>query len=183
VTVSIADLDGLLLAMASERAITLDANAAGWGWSSAGGGMDLLTAVLHELGHVLGYEHGDADRAGLSFMAGDLAPSQRVMGRAQVPVAPRPVVRAPVLSIASAARAAELERTPDGGSNVAVGSVPTIERRDPRADVVRQAPVGFDLTALVRAAMALLILAIVARVTDDRGRSREHGPPGGRPAS
>jgi hypothetical protein len=62
-SVSIADLDGLVIGQANGRSITLDADAAGWGWSigsaaSAGTRMDLLSAVMHELGHVLGYEHG-----------------------------------------------------------------------------------------------------------------------------
>jgi hypothetical protein len=41
--------------------------------------------------------------------------------------------------------------------------VPTIERLDPRPDIVVRAPAGFDLTALVRAVLALLILAIAGR--------------------
>lgn len=80
----IADLPGAHLGQSLGRTITIDANAAGYGWfvdptpgaseefSDSGahglvadkGGpaadrMDLLTVVLHELGHVLG--HGDLD--------------------------------------------------------------------------------------------------------------------------
>ena len=79
----IADLPGALLGQARGNTITIDTNAAGYGWfidstpadnrefgsrtpagqwfagilSPAFGEMDLLTAVTHELGHVLGWEH------------------------------------------------------------------------------------------------------------------------------
>ena len=84
VQVLIADLPGARLGEASGTTITLDVDAAGYGWfvdatpeaneefePQAPGGlladasgpaaerMDLLTAVMHELGHVLG--HGDLD--------------------------------------------------------------------------------------------------------------------------
>ena len=58
-TVAIADLDGILLGIAGVDAITIDADAAGWGWTLAGGGIDLMTVVMHELGHVLGLAHDD----------------------------------------------------------------------------------------------------------------------------
>jgi hypothetical protein len=57
---SIRDLDGLLLGVASDGDITIDVDAAGWGWTVAGGEMDLLTVVLHELGHVLGLDHDES---------------------------------------------------------------------------------------------------------------------------
>ena len=63
--------------MASGNTITLDDNAAGWGWfvdatpkndsefTKAGNQgeknrMDLLTVVTHEIGHLLGHDHDDA---------------------------------------------------------------------------------------------------------------------------
>jgi hypothetical protein len=80
----IADLPGQYLGWASSDRIVLDINAAGYGWYVAGESeisdlefqMDLLSAVLHEMGHVLGLADLD-DEAGL--MAGVLQPgSQRL---------------------------------------------------------------------------------------------------------
>ncbi|HVK14484.1 MAG TPA: proprotein convertase P-domain-containing protein [Gemmataceae bacterium] len=80
VTVQVGDLDGATLGQATGTTITIDGHAAGWGWfadptprSDAEfrrkgdqgelGRMDLLTAVVHELGHVLGRDHGDGAMA------------------------------------------------------------------------------------------------------------------------
>ncbi len=83
----IADLDGLILGRAFEDTILIDIDAAGYGWfvdttpyddvefsrlneegelaadpsSTAYNDMDLLTVVMHELGHVLGLEDLDPD--------------------------------------------------------------------------------------------------------------------------
>jgi hypothetical protein len=76
VQVTIGDLNGPQLGLASGMQITLDDDAAGWGWFVDGTPdsdlefvrrgnqgeqhrMDLLTVVMHELGHVLGYDHDD----------------------------------------------------------------------------------------------------------------------------
>ena len=79
----IADLPGALLGQAIDNTVMIDADAGGYGWfidptpadnqefgrrtatgelfaaasSPAFGRMDLLTAVMHELGHELGFEH------------------------------------------------------------------------------------------------------------------------------
>ena len=87
VHLAIVDLPGLQLGRATRDTITLDVNAAGYDWShdwsvaSASSGcdevasrMDLLTAVLHELGHVAGLEdqYGELDSA--DVMSGWLLP-------------------------------------------------------------------------------------------------------------
>ncbi|HZY86740.1 MAG TPA: hypothetical protein VFE78_18040, partial [Gemmataceae bacterium] len=53
------------------------ADAAGYGWSAAGGRMDLSTAVLHEMGHLAGLpDEGAASQPG-DLMADTLAPGAR----------------------------------------------------------------------------------------------------------
>jgi len=82
VTIQVANLPGALLGQALGTRITLDQDGAGYGWfvdstpadnqeftdgpsriaepdGPAAGRMDLLTVVMHELGHVLGYDHDD----------------------------------------------------------------------------------------------------------------------------
>jgi hypothetical protein len=75
IDVRIADLGGATLGLASGHTIWLDANAAGWGWfvdktpwedsefttpgnQGEQNRLDLLTALEHEIGHLLGHEHG-----------------------------------------------------------------------------------------------------------------------------
>ena len=98
IEVRVADLDGATLGLANEaeRAIIIDSSAAGWGWfvdktpsideevtlwvssdqraaspdSPAYGKIDLLTVVEHELGHLLGFEHGSIDVMGETLVAG-----------------------------------------------------------------------------------------------------------------
>jgi hypothetical protein len=101
VTFQIADLSGLALGQAAPDIILIDVNAAGYGWyvdetpwedlefglrlddlelmaastSPAFGRMDLLTVVMHELGHVLGYD--DLDPSVGALMSGTLESSTR----------------------------------------------------------------------------------------------------------
>jgi hypothetical protein len=58
----IGNLGGTLLGEANDSSITLDYDAAGYGWSESLGvvdpnQVDLLSAVTHEFGHILGYDH------------------------------------------------------------------------------------------------------------------------------
>jgi hypothetical protein len=70
--ITFADLAGDELGFASGRSVLIDRDAAGYGWSENGGGMDLVTVVTHELGHVLGFDHGDS---GFAVMDATLAPA------------------------------------------------------------------------------------------------------------
>ena len=68
VTVTVGDLPGLMLGQTIGSTITIDATAAGWGWSA----MDLHTVLLHELGHARGLVHEPE-----GVMAATLAPGER----------------------------------------------------------------------------------------------------------
>ena len=74
--VRIANLDDATLGLAAGNTIMLDMNAAGWGWfvdptpdedseftmpgdQGEQNRMDLLTVLMHELGHLLGRDHDD----------------------------------------------------------------------------------------------------------------------------
>jgi hypothetical protein len=102
VSVQFADLEGRLLGWSEPAGILIDRDAAGHGWffdvtpavdeefqrtdtgalaatadGPATGRMDLLTVVMHELGHVLGYDdRQDGDRL-LDLMAAELVPGIR----------------------------------------------------------------------------------------------------------
>jgi len=74
IDVRIADLSGTALGLTSDNTIWLDRNAAGWGWyvdqtpwedsefadpddRGEANRIDLLTVLLHEMGHVFGRDH------------------------------------------------------------------------------------------------------------------------------
>ena len=68
--VRIEDLGGNLLGDTAGGVVRIDDDAAGYGWSDSldavdAEGLDLLSAVTHEFGHMLGYDHDvmDADLA------------------------------------------------------------------------------------------------------------------------
>lgn len=68
------DLPGSLLGLAyADNSITIDSDAAGYGWSFGSdllGGVSLTDSLIHEVGHLIGFDHDD----GLSVMAPTLAP-------------------------------------------------------------------------------------------------------------
>ena len=98
VTFLIADLTGDTLALAVDDTVIIDVDAAGHGWfvddtpyqdtefmpqnsdevltanqpSEAYGDMDLLTVVMHELGHVFGYQDLDAENNDFEIMSDTL---------------------------------------------------------------------------------------------------------------
>ena len=103
VSFKIADLDGLTLGKTIGTTVLIDIDAAGHGWfvdttpyddtefrrqnmdsellatasSSAYGDMDLLTVVMHEIGHVLGFEDLDPEEYPHDLMSGTLATGVR----------------------------------------------------------------------------------------------------------
>src|SRR5262245_50886844 len=105
-TFEIADLPDRVLGQARGTTVTLDSTAAGWGWfvdtslgdsvefavglsdtirmapesSPAHDRVDLLTVLLHEIGHVIGYGHDYAEGSPtLAVMSDRLSPGERVL--------------------------------------------------------------------------------------------------------
>ncbi|WP_372742966.1 hypothetical protein, partial [Neptunomonas sp.] len=77
--VRIEDLGGSLLGVTSGQTVSLDDDAAGYGWSDSlddvdADEIDLLSVLTHEFGHVLGYDHdvmGDTLAVGERDLPGD----------------------------------------------------------------------------------------------------------------
>ncbi len=103
----IGDLPGTKLADTLGSTITIDADAAGWGWNLAPGApnpdrIDLLSVLLHEVGHVLGYEHTIT-----GLMAGEIEAGTELWSTFQAAVTVVPALTH-VVSVDQAAVAAEL---------------------------------------------------------------------------
>jgi len=119
VRITIGDLAGDMLGYAEGRRIWIDRNAAGYGWSSQGGTMDLVTVVTHELGHVLSFDH-ESDH---DVMAGRLeAGVSRLLEAAGFGVDPdAPISDAALMQLAR--KAIELKFDLDAGTSGAHGTI------------------------------------------------------------
>jgi len=81
VRIGVADLADGELGYTSGKSVLIDDNAAGYGWYTGmvplqSSYMDLVSVVEHELGHVLGFSHDDANR--FAVMSEDLAVGERL---------------------------------------------------------------------------------------------------------
>ena len=91
-TILIGDLAGTKLADTLGSTITIDVDAAGWGWNltpgvTDGTRIDLLSVLLHEIGHVLGYEHTTG-----GLMAEAIEPGTQLWTTFQTAVAAIPAI-------------------------------------------------------------------------------------------
>jgi hypothetical protein len=149
ITARVADLPPGHLGLTDGRAITIDTDAAGWGWNR----MDLLTVVRHEVGHAVGLGHTDT-----GLMAPVLAPGERLGVPAVLPAAAASgtpqALRAPLADDISAVEpadepgagpAADDDSSSGSGGDASPAAGPTADTPGadtPVADTPAPAPAG-----------------------------------------
>jgi hypothetical protein len=141
------------LAQAVGATIRLDVDAAGWGWSTAvdgvaSGRIDLLSVLVHELGHMLGLDHGDAGMAEV-LLPGERSLAVPAVARHDGPVLP--LVLAPPPDTPTAREGAQ-RSAPQPAPEAARPLTPALSRSalpDPAA-----APLALVVVALLLAAGA-----------------------------
>jgi hypothetical protein len=147
ITATASDLAGLELGQSSGSSITIDGNAAGWGWSVSypgeAGRMDLVTVMRHEVGHVLGLAHAGG------IMASSLSPdaSSGVTSSDAKPLLvseptgdPEPVVEASAAAVEPHSAAETTEADPVVESDPAAAEVAASMEPDPAAESTEAAP-------------------------------------------
>jgi hypothetical protein len=93
ISFTIADLPGLEIGNASGRAVAIDVDGAGWGWSTSfpadpSAHLDLASTLRHEVGHVLGLEHSGSGLMAESLAVGEVRTISADDAAAAQPVAP-----------------------------------------------------------------------------------------------
>jgi hypothetical protein len=173
VSFAIVDLPGLTLGRYAGDTVLIDVNAAGHGWfvdltpgrdeefaasdgfallatpdGGAANGMDLVTVVAHELGHVLGVEHGEGADGEMSLMDPTLVEGVRLVPVAD-PVSEREIASPETLS---------LEALPMGAPRVAadtslrwVADAAVLSRSDAVSRPASAAPVAVPRASLLDA--------------------------------
>ena len=195
----VGSLSGQALAETFGHVVVIDADAAGWGWfvdptpnddrefggagsdgtarasssSAAYGRMDLLTVVMHEIGHLLGFQHGDA--AAGALMQPSLEAGVRKLPLATAPASAHAMAaQANPSTPASAAAPASVPETASATaatatapSTTVTGTTSTVSTFSSPASVQLSAPAGAvsTTTAIVTAASTPVLDTSTTSVT------------------